>query len=151
MVGVLLDTNIIRRSGLLKIIAQKVEAGLINAFIPTIIHAERVRQLADAKGEHFSLQVIKTHFSDNPILFLEFSREDAEAIATVWLALKKNYGYTQDDWRKHRFDILLCAIAESRQMILITDDAHGQHFQLIPDNRRMNANEFEVWLNNLST
>lgn len=145
MRAVLLDTNIVHRPRLLAVVRQKVEAGLIEAFIPTIVHAERVRQLAEKEGLAFSLRVIQTYFRNNPIRFLDFSREDAEAVAEVWLRLKQEQAYTERDWRIHRFDILLCAVSLSRQMILVTDDIRGKHFNVLPPEQKMSSTELELW------
>ena len=73
---------------------------------------------------------------------LPFEIVDAEAVANVWLALKAK-GSSDDDWKQHRFDILLCAIAQSRGYTLITDDT-GQHFETVL--ARMNTPSLQNWL-----
>ncbi len=107
-----------------------------------MIHAERIRQIAHQKGESFAIDVIQQLVEASGFELLPFTTPDAEAIADVWLKLKAN-GATDQDWEKHRFDILLCAVAHSRGYMLVTDDT-GDHFKAVPS--RINTSALQKQL-----
>ncbi len=139
---VLFDTTVLWKPSLRNRLTEKIKAGDLQVYIPTLIHAERIRQIADQKGELFTLQVIQQLVADSGFQLLPFTVEDAEAVADAWLDLKAR-GATEADWKKHRFDILLCAIARSRGYALVTDD-EGQHFEIVSE--RMKTTDLQSWL-----
>lgn len=139
--AILLDTNVLWRPSLRNLLTEKIKAGSVQVYVPTLVHAERLRQVAEEKGESFALDVIQQLVEASQFELLPFTVEDAEAVADVWLDLKKKS--SEVDWEQHRFDILLCAIARSRGYTLITDDK-GQHFEVVSP--RMNTTELRSWL-----
>jgi predicted nucleic acid-binding protein len=142
MKPILIDTNLLRRKALCRWLAIKVQANALQVYVPTIIHAERIRQVADLYGENFALQTIRQLIQDYQFKLLELSVEDAEAVAELWLELKAR-AKDEKYWKQNRFDILLCAVARARGHALITDD-DGEHFDLISPRKR--SHELEAWL-----
>jgi len=140
--AILIDTNVLRKRSLRNRLTEKIEAGLLQVFVPTLVHAERIRQIADEKGEEFAIDVIQQLVEDSCFELLPFDVRDAEAVSTVWLDLKSQ-GASDNDWKQHRFDILLCAIARARGFALITDDT-GQHFGTVPS--RMSTIDLQNWI-----
>ncbi|MCI0564185.1 MAG: PIN domain-containing protein [Nitrososphaera sp.] len=139
---VLIDTNVLWKPSLRNQLTEKIKSGVLRVYVPTLIHAERIRQIADEKGDAFAIDVIRQLVDASGIELLPFTTEDAEAIADVWHYLKAK-GATENDWRQHRFDLFLCAIAQSRGYTLITDDK-GQHFEVITS--RMSLTDLQKWL-----
>ena len=140
--ALLVDTNVLWKRTLRDQLTAKIKANLLRVYVPTLAHAERIRQIADEKGEQFALHVIQQLVAESGFELLPFSVEDAEAMAEVWLALKAK-GATEHDWEQNRLDILLCAVAQSRGCTLITDDA-GQHFNVVTS--RMKTTDLRKWL-----
>ena len=103
---------------------------------------ERIRQIADKLGEDFAIHMIQQLVEASRFELLPFDVRDAEAVADVWLALKSQ-GESDDYWKQHRFDILLCAVARSRVYTLVTDDT-GKHFKTVSS--RMNITDLQHWL-----
>jgi predicted nucleic acid-binding protein len=144
--AMLLDTNVLRKESLRNRLTEKIRAGVLQVFVPTLVHAERIRQIADERGEDFAIDVIQQLVEESRFKLLPFEVGDAEAVADVWLALKSQ-GASDDYWRQHRFDILLCAVARSRGYTLITDDK-GQHFETVSS--CMNTADLQDWIERLS-
>ncbi len=140
--AILLDTNILLKRTLRNRLTEKIKSGLLQVYVPTLIHAERIRQIADRMGEDFAIDVIQQLVEESKFELLPFDIEDAEAVADVWLDLKSR-GDSDDDWKQHRFDILLCATARSRGYTLVTDDK-GKHFEVVSS--RMNTTALQNWL-----
>jgi predicted nucleic acid-binding protein len=140
--NLLLDANVLWKQSLRNQLTEKIEAEALQVYVPTLVHAERIRQIADQKGEKFAIDVIQQLVEASGFELLPFSVEDAEAIADVWLALKAK-GATDDDWKQHRLDLLLCAVAQSRDYTLVTDDT-GSHFEVVSS--RMNTTDLQNWL-----
>jgi predicted nucleic acid-binding protein len=140
--AILLDTNTLWKSSLRDRLTEKIKAGTLQVFVPTLVHAERIRQIADAKGEDFAIDVIQQLVEESQFELLPFDVKDAEAVGEAWLDLKAQ-GASEDDWRQHRFDILLCAIARTRDYTLITDDA-GKHFAIVSS--RMDTTKLQSWI-----
>lgn len=139
---VLVDTNLLWKRSLRDQLAQKISQGVLRAYVPTLIHAERIRQIADEKGDDFAIHIIQQLVEASGFQLLPFTVADAEAVAQIWLTLK-GQGATYEYWREHRFDILLCAIAQARGYTLITDDG-GSHFEVVTS--RMNTKDLLTWL-----
>jgi len=139
----LVDTNLLWKHSLRNRLTEQIKVGRVRAYVPTLVHAERIRQIADQKGADFAIHVIQQLVADSRIELLPFSVEDAEAIAEVWLSLKKRDIATPEYWKAHRFDILLCAVAYARGYILVTDD-QGTHFKVVAS--RMNTTDLSEWL-----
>jgi len=140
--AVLLDTNALWKPSLRDRLTEKIKSGALQVYVPTLVHAERIRQIADDKGEAFAINVVQQLVEESRFKLLPFDISDAEAVADVWLALKSK-GAADDDWKQHRFDILLCAIARSRGYTLVTDDT-GEHFKTVSS--RMNITDLQNWL-----
>ena len=138
----LVDTNILHRPSLYTPLTTRIREGTLRVYVPTLIHAERIRQLADKRGEDFAIHIIQQFVEASGFELLPFSVADAEAVASVWLKLKTQ-GLDDKYWRSHRLDILLCAVAKSRDYTLITDDT-GRHFEVVAS--RMNTTELQNWL-----
>ncbi|MFO7540677.1 MAG: PIN domain-containing protein [Chloroflexota bacterium] len=142
----LLDTNILWDIALCQRLAEKRRDGQLEAYIPTIIHAERIRQITDQHGEEFSIDVVRQFIGDYQFELLPFSRQDAETVAQVWLYIcqaipsdeRKTY------WLHNCIDILLCAVAHARGYTLVTNDQSGHHFEVVSN--RMTTNELETHL-----
>ncbi len=124
-------------------LTHRISAGELRVYVPTLIHAERIRQIANSRGEQFAIDIIRQQVAASKFKLLPLSAQDAETVADVWLALKARE-VTGDYWQTHKFDIVLCAIARSRNYTLITDD-QGQHFEVVSS--RMNTTQLENWLN----
>lgn len=143
--ALLVDTNILWKRGLRQQLTTKIETGKLRVYVPTLIHAERIRQIADIKGERFALDFIQQAVKQSRFQLLPFDVKAAEAMAEVWLNLKK-IGFGTTEWKQHRLDILLCAIASTDNYILITEDK-GKHFQII--SKKMDTIELQTWLQTL--
>ena len=140
--ALLLDTNVLRKRSLRNRLTEKIRSGVLQVYVPTLVHAERIRQIADQKGEDFAIDVIQQLVEDSRFELLPLDVADAEAVADVWLQLKSQ-GASDNDWRQHRFDILLCAIALARGYALVTDDT-GQHFEAVPTH--MSTAQLQNWI-----
>jgi predicted nucleic acid-binding protein len=140
--AVLLDTNALWKPSLRDRLTEQIKAGTLQVFVPTLVHAERIRQIANAKGEDFAIDVIQQLVEESRFELLPFDVRDAEAVGDAWLDLRSR-GAPEDDWQQHRFDILLCAIARTRGYTLITDDT-GKHFEIVSS--RMNTVELQSWI-----
>lgn len=140
--ALLLDTNVLRKPSLRNRLTEKIRSGDLQVYVPTLVHAERIRQIADQKGEDFAIDVIQQLVEDSRFELLPLDVADAEAVADVWLQLKSQ-GASDNDWRRHRFDILLCAIARARGYALVTDDT-GQQFEAVPT--RMSTAQLQNWI-----
>jgi predicted nucleic acid-binding protein len=138
----LVDTNVLWNLPLCTRLTEKIATGTVRVYIPALVHAERLRQIADRYGERFSIDVVRQFLGASRFEVLPLSDRDAEAVADFWLILKSQ-GYTQSSWRTHRFDILLCAVARSRGYTLVTDDTED-HFLVLED--RINTTDLETWL-----
>jgi predicted nucleic acid-binding protein len=143
--AILLDTNALWKPSTRDRLTEKIKAGVLQVFVPTLVHAERIRQIADARGEDFTIDVIQQLVEESRFELLPFDVRDAEAVGEAWLDLKSR-GVSEDDWQQHRFDILLCAIARARSYTLVTDDA-GKHFGIV--SARMNTAELQSWIEQL--
>lgn len=121
----IVDTNVLYRLDLCQTLSEKIAEGQLEVFVPTIIHAERIRQVADWYGENFSIGIVRQFIEDHGFQIIEFSVKDAEEVAQAWVELKEECRYSKQEWRTHYFDILLCAVARSRSLQLITDDEKG--------------------------
>jgi predicted nucleic acid-binding protein len=146
VITLLLDTNILWNLALCRRLAEQVKAGRLQVYIPTLVHAERIRQVADHYGENFALDVVRQFLDDAGFALLPLTTQAAESVAESWLELKSS-GLADDYWKTHRFDIVLCAIARATGYILVVED-RGQHFRTVT--HRMRIKELEAWLNNLS-
>ncbi|MDM8519794.1 hypothetical protein QUF64_07085 [Anaerolineales bacterium HSG6] len=148
----LLDTNVLWNWRYLRQhLTPLIEARRLQVYIPTIVHAERIRQYAQVRGEQFALRVIQLAITDSKFELLPFETIDAEALANIWLAIKNNtlsneFEDVESYWQAHRLDILLCATAHARGYTLVTDDT-GIHFEAIP--RRMTFLQVKDYLNEL--
>ena len=143
----LVDTNILWRRSLRNRLTERVRSGQLRVYVPTIIHAERIRQLADKNGEDFAIDTIRQAVGQSEFALLPFTDADAEALADLWPELKaavEPTGDAIDYWRRNCIDILLCAVARARGYTLVTDD-RGQHFDWLVAGR-MNTSELESWL-----
>ncbi len=128
--NLLVDTNLLWKHQLRNQLTEKIKAGALKVYLPTLMHAERIRQIADQRGEAFALHIIQQLVDASGFELLPLTVADAEAVAEIWLELKTQ-GFENKYWKENRFDILLCAIARSRGYTLVTDDT-GDHFDLIP-------------------
>jgi predicted nucleic acid-binding protein len=143
----LVDTNILWRRSLRNRLTERVRSGQLRVYVPTIIHAERIRQLADKNGEDFAIDSIRQAVDQSEFALLPFTTADAEALADLWLELKAGVEPGQNAveyWRRNCIDILLCAVARARGYTLVTDD-QGQHFDWLVA-ERMNTGQLESWL-----
>ncbi len=143
----LVDTNFFYMpKPLRQALTEQVRLAQIQVYVPTLVYAERVRQLADKLANKydpsFSLSIAKQIIATSRFTLLDFNQVDAEQTAQLWLDLKAK-GYSKDDWRKHRLDILLCAIAQARNYTLITNDK-GLHFDMV--RQRMDEEKLREWL-----
>lgn len=142
---ILLDSNFFWRRQPRELLRAKVKDGDIEVYIPMLVHVEMIRRLADAKGEQYAVESIRQFILDSGFELLPLEVAHAEAIADVWLMLKER-GKTEQDWRAHRFDLVLCATAHATGYRLVTDDT-GDHFRLLET--VMNGPELEAWLQSL--
>lgn len=143
----LVDTNILWRRSLRNRLTERVRSGRLRVYVPTVIHAERIRQLADKNGEDFAIDIIRQAVDQSEFALLPFTTADAEALADLWPELKaaiEPADNATDYWRRNCIDILLCAVARARGYTLVTDD-RGQHFDWLVAGR-MNTGELESWL-----
>jgi len=141
-ITLILDTNVLWNLDLCKRLSARIEAGQFRVYIPTLVHAERLRQVADTRGENFAIDVVRQFIADARFQLLPLTTEQAETVAEIWLQLKRNRA-SEDYWKANRFDIVLCAIARSSGHTLVTDEK-GEHFAVISD--RMNMAELEALL-----
>lgn len=132
----ILDTNVLWETELCQQLTERITEGKLRVFVPTLIHAERIRQVADQYEERFAIDVVRQYIKDSRFELLPLSIQDAEAVAEIWLELRKAE-VVDDYWDKHRFDIVLCAIARATGHTLITEDRRGNHFQLITNRKRI--------------
>jgi predicted nucleic acid-binding protein len=144
-VALLLDTNILWNLNLCRQLTEKIKLGSLRVYIPMLVHAERIRQIADHYGDRFALDVVRQFINDAGFELLPFTSQNAETVADIWLELKAK-GVADDYWQAHRFDIALCAVARSTGHTLIVED-RGQHFTLILP--RMRTGELIEWLQSL--
>ncbi len=141
----LLDTNILWNRRICRRLADKKKAGQLTVYIPTLVHAERIRQIADQFGDRFALNVIRQYLADTEFELLPLSIADAEMLSEVWIELKES-GADTKYWHQHRFDILLCAIARATGYTLVVED-RGTHFKSVP--ARLSIAELESLINEL--
>ncbi len=139
----ILDTNVLWNRDLCDRLTKRIKTGRLRVYIPTLVHAERIRQIANHYGEQFAIDIVRQFIRDARFILHPLSVEDAESVADVWLKLK-SWGMNEDYWKQHRFDILLCAIACSTGYKLITAEEHGTHFEILTE--RMSVQELEIWL-----
>lgn len=66
MTVIIVDTNVIFNNQLNRLLSQKVRDGVLTVYVPTLVHAERVRQVAHEKGILFSID-----FLDKRLLSLD--------------------------------------------------------------------------------
>jgi len=52
---ILLDTNFFWRRQLRNLLADKVQSGGAQVYIPMLVHVEMIRRMADAHGERYSM------------------------------------------------------------------------------------------------
>ena len=57
--ALVVDANILWKRALRQQLTAKIETGKLQVYVPTLIHAERIRQIADVKGETFALDFIQ--------------------------------------------------------------------------------------------
>jgi hypothetical protein len=143
--ALLLDTNIVFNERRCEQLTEHVKAGRLRVFIPTLVHAERIRQVADRYGDTFAIDVVRQFVSDAGFELIPLTTEHAEMLADVWLELKIT-GIDHAYWKAHNFDILLCAVARSTDFRFAVDDT-SRHFDTVI--HRMNWSQVEVWLQTL--
>jgi predicted nucleic acid-binding protein len=141
----LLDTNIIFNEQRCARLTEHVKAGRLRVCVPTLVHAERIRQVADKFGERFAIDVVRQFIEDARFELIPLTEAHAETLAAVWLELK-SAGIDHAYWKAHNFDILLCAIARSTDYRFAVDDT-GRHFETV--SQRMNWSQVESWLQTL--
>jgi len=105
----LLDTNILRFTKFLERLKQAIETRQLEAYIPAIVHAERIRQTADKFGEEFALDVVDQFLQKYQLQVLSLDKEQAEAVANLWIAIKSSDYYHEKYWDNNRFDIVICS------------------------------------------
>ncbi len=145
----LVDTNILWSRSLRNRLTERIRSGHLRVYVPTIIHAERIRQVADKWGETFAIDTIRQQVAQSEFDLLPFTTADAEALAALWPDLKaavEPATSADEYWRRNCVDILLCAVARSRGYTLVTDDK-GQHFDWLVA-ERMDTSALESWLDN---
>lgn len=142
--ALILDTNILWNLDLCKRLTARIEIGDLEVFIPTLVHAERIRQIANHYDSDFAVDVVRQFVADARFDLLPLTAEHAETVAEVWLQLPE-HEKTDNYWHAHRFDIVLCAIALSTGYVLMTEDS-GSHLAVVAD--RMSIAELETWLSN---
>ncbi len=153
MTAIIVDTNVIFNNQLNLLLSQKVSDGLLTVYVPTLVHAERFRQVAHEKGIIFSIDFFRQAVALTGFTLLELTQADAEAVANVWLYLKDRLAFSSDKkarkyWRKHRFDIVICAIAHSRGHIFVTGERKDRpHFAFLTN--RLHTDELQSWLEQL--
>jgi predicted nucleic acid-binding protein len=145
-VTLLLDTNILWDLQLCRRLTEKIRTGHFIVYIPTLVHAERIRQVANHYGERFSLDVVRQFVADAQFELLPLSVADAEALAALWLELKQS-GADTSYWHQHRFDIVLCAVARATGYTLVVED-RGAHFDHVIN--RINRTQLTALVESLS-
>ena len=140
--ALILDTNVLWNLNLCRRLSASIAAGDMQVYIPTLVHAERIRQIAEQYGGSFAIDVVRQFVADARFDLLPLVAEHAEAVAEIWLQLRQD-GANEDTWRAHRFDIVLCAVALASGYTLVTEET-GAHFAVVPD--RMNIEALEVML-----
>lgn len=140
--ALILDTNVLWNRDLCRRLSARIAAGDVKVYIPTLVHAERIRQIAEHYGGSFAIDVVRQFIADARFELLPLAAEHAETVAEIWLQLRQE-GATEDTWRAHRFDIVLCAVARSSGYTLVTEEK-GSHFALVP--ARMSTVELEALL-----
>jgi predicted nucleic acid-binding protein len=140
--ALILDTNVLWNRTLCRRLSARIAAGDMQVYIPTLVHAERIRQIAEQYGGSFAIDVVRQFVADARFELLPLSVEHAETVADVWLQLRHN-GMDDRYWQIHRFDIVLCAIARSSGYTLVTEEK-GDHFALVSE--RVNTTELETLL-----
>lgn len=140
--ALILDTNVLWNRDLCRRLSARIAACDMRVYIPTLIHAERIRQIAEQYGGGFAIDVVRQFVADARFELLPLSVEHAETVGDVWLQLRQD-GLDDTYWQAHRFDIVLCAIARSSGYTLVTEEK-GNHFALVSE--RMNAAELETLL-----
>lgn len=140
--ALILDTNILWNIDLCRRLSDRVTAGELQVFIPTLVHAERIRQIAEQHGRDFAIDVVRQFIADSRFDLLPLTAQQAETVADIWLQLQESER-TDQYWHANRFDIVLCAIARSMGYTLVTLDT-GSHFALVPN--YVTIADLEVWL-----
>jgi len=141
----LLDTSILRFTKFLTRLKQVIETRDLEAYIPALVHAERIRQTADKFGEELALDAVDQFLQKYQLQVLPHDREQAEAVANLWIAIKSSDYFYEKYWEKNRFDIVICAVAYATGYTLIAEDK-GHHFDLV---ERKNMEEISRWLDEL--
>ena len=129
--ALILDTNVLWNRDLCRRLSARIAAGDMQVYIPTLVHAERIRQIAEQYGGSFAIDVVRQFIADARFNLLPLTSEHAEALAEIWLQLRRG-GANETTWRAHRFDILLCAVARASGYTLVTEET-GSHFAVVPD------------------
>lgn len=129
--ALILDTNVLWNPDLCRRLSARIAAGDMQVYIPTLVHAERIRQIAEQYGGSFAIDVVRQFIVDARFDLLPLATNHAEAVADIWLQLRQG-GASEDTWRAHRFDIVLCAVARASGYTLVTDET-GSHFASISD------------------
>ena len=140
--SLILDTNVLWNLDLCRRLSARIAAGDLQVYIPTLVHAERIRQIAEQYGSSFAIDVVRQFVADARFELLPLAAGHAEAVADVWLQLKQ-IGVDDKYWQAHRFDIVLCAVARSSGYTLVTEET-GSHFLVVPD--RMDIEALEAML-----
>jgi len=70
--AILVDTNILWKPHLRNKLTEKIEAGQLQVYVPTLMHTERIRQLAAKKGEDFAIDVIRQAVKASKFQLLPF-------------------------------------------------------------------------------
>lgn len=140
--ALILDTNVLWNLDLCRRLSARIAAGDLQVYIPMLVHAERIRQIAEQYGSSFAIDVVRQFITDARFELLPLAVGHAEAVADVWLQLKEA-GLDEKYWQLHRFDIVLCAVARASGYTLVTEEK-GSHFALAP--ARMSAAELEAYL-----
>jgi predicted nucleic acid-binding protein len=128
--ALILDTNVLWNRDLCRRLSARIAAGDMQVYIPTLVHAERIRQIAEQFGSSFAIDVVRQFIADARFDLLPLATEHAEAVAEIWLQLRQS-GANEDTWRAHRFDIVLCAVASASGYTLVTEET-GSHFAVVP-------------------
>lgn len=140
--ALILDTNVLWNLDLCRRLSAHIVAGNMQVYIPTLVHAERIRQIAEQYGGSFAVDVVRQFITDARFDLLPLAPEHAEAVAEIWLQLRQG-GANEDTWRAHRFAIVLCTVARSSGYTLVTQET-GSHFAVVSD--RMDIAALEALL-----
>jgi len=138
----LVDTNILYKTEFLDLLQEAIQKNQIEVYIPAIVHAERIRQVADDQGEKFSIKVVHQYLQAYGFQILPLSAKQAEAIADLWITIKSSDYYHDKYWERNRFDMVVCAVASATGYTLVAEDK-GKHFDLV---KRMSMEEVGRWL-----